>query len=260
MEEKVFLYVRAVDVRNTKQSSERCEDDSLKATSSAAIPPNIDHPPTNSRSRDAGESDIAEEQMTTHTPLPHGHTPLASLRLESLESGPSRSTYLEIQDMDEGVIPIVALHKRHTAVLNSKGKERQAIMGECTSEDEEFAAPRPERDDPPLAQALGIAGTPVAIGEATESDYPPSASPGTSLLMTAAATRETTSRADEEISGQEQLMDSLHSSVTDDAARGDRGHSSGRRNEEARDNTAGDDSDRLGEIGAMQDSSTELGD
>ena len=38
MEEKVFLYVRAVDVRNTKQSSERCEDDSLKATSSAAIP------------------------------------------------------------------------------------------------------------------------------------------------------------------------------------------------------------------------------
>ena len=57
--------------------------------------------------------------------------------------------------------------------------------------------------------------------------------------MTAGATGETTSRADEEISGQGQIMDSLHSSVTDDAARGDREHSSGRGNEEARDiNTA----------------------
>ena len=99
----------------------------------------------------------------------------------------------------------------------------------------------------------------VAIGEATGSNCPRSASPGTSLLMTAVATGETTSRADEEIGGQEgQIMDPLHSSVTDDA--GDREHSSGRGNEEARDNTSGDDSDRLGEIGAEQDSSAELDD
>ena len=156
--------------------------------------------------------------------------------------------------MEGGISPTVAPHKRPTAVLNSKGKERQEITGEGTSEDEEFATPRPEREDPPLTQALSITGRPVAIGEATGSDSPPSASPGTSLLMTAAATRETTSRVDEEISGQEeQITDPLHSSVTDDAARGDRVHSSGRGNEEARNNTAGDNSDRLGEIGATQE-------
>ena len=80
--------------------------------------------------------------------------------------------------------------------------------------------------------------------------------------MTAGATGETTSRADEEISSQvEQITDPLHSSVTDDAARGEREHStSGRGDAEARDITTSDVSDRLGEIGAKQDSSTELDD
>ena len=174
--------------------------------------------------------------MATHSPIPHGQAPHASLRPESLEAGPSRSAYLGIQGMDGGISPTVAPHKRPTAVLNSKGKERQAITGEDTSEDEEFTALRPERNDPPLAQALGIAGTQVAIGEATGSDCPPNASPGTSLLMAAAATEETTSRVNEEISGhEEQIMDRLHSSVTDDAPRGDREHSPVRGNEEARD-------------------------
>ena len=62
--------------------------------------------------------------------------------------------------MNEGIIPTVAPHKRPTAVLNSKGKERHAITGEDTLEDEKPAALRPERDDPPLAQGVTTVGVP----------------------------------------------------------------------------------------------------